>query len=87
MTRLSTSARKQIRVEKLARMSHEEANRRLSLSQHSGYSNFFSSSIDGKANSRRASPRAGPAAAPPHLSPPPGGGSQLDADSGVTVEC
>ena len=38
MTRLSTSARKQIRVEKLARMNHEEANRRLSLSQHSDYS-------------------------------------------------
>ena len=41
-------------VEKQARMTHEEANRHLSLIQSSGYSNFFSSSNDGKANSRRA---------------------------------
>ena len=36
-------------VEKHARMTHEEANWRLSLTQHSGYSNSFSSGNEGKA--------------------------------------
>ena len=44
------------------------------LTQPSGYSNFFSSSNDGKANSRRASLRAGAAAAPPTCPPVPQGG-------------
>ena len=71
-------------------MTHEEANWRLSLTQHSGYSNSFSSGNEGKATRddlhRKdwdgSSPQAGPAAAPPHLSLPPGGGSQLDEESG-----
>ena len=64
-------------VEKHARMTHEEATRRLSLTQPSGYSNFFSSGNEGKATRDDlhgkdwdgSSLRAGPAAAPPHLSP------------------
>ena len=64
-------------IEKHARMTHEEANLRLSLTQPSGYSNSFSSGNEGKATRddlhRKdwdgSSPRAGPAAAPPHLSP------------------
>ena len=64
-------------VEKHARMTHEEANWRLSLTQPSGYSNSFSSGNEGKATRddlhRKdwdgSSLRAGPAAAPPHLSP------------------
>ena len=71
-------------------MTHEEANWRLSLTQPSGYSDFFSSGNEGKATRddlhRKdwdgSSPQAGPAAAPPHLSLPPGGGSQLDEESG-----
>ena len=63
-------------VEKHARMTHEEANWRLSLTQPSGYSNSFSSGNEGKATRddphRKdwdgSSLRAGPAA-PPHLSP------------------
>ena len=63
-------------VEKHARMTHEEANWRLSLTQSSGYSNSFSSGNEGKATRddpyRKdwdgSSLRAGPAAFP-HLSP------------------
>ena len=78
-------------VEKLVGMTSEEANRRLSLPPPAGCRNSFSSCNDGKATSddlnRKdwdgSSPQAGPAAAPPHLSPPPPGGrSQLDADWG-----
>ena len=75
-------------VEKLATMPHQEANRRLSLTPPSGYSNFFSSSNDGKATSddlhRKdwdgSSPQAGPAAAPPHPSALLKEGSTLNAD-------
>ena len=63
-------------VEMHARMTHEEANWRLSLTQPSGYSNSFSPGNEGKATRddlhRKdwdgSSLRAGPAA-PPHLSP------------------
>ena len=69
-------------LEKLARMTPEEANRRLSLSPPAGCRNSFSSCNDGKATRddlhRKdwdgSSPRAGPAAAPPHLSPLQEGG-------------
>ena len=64
-------------VEKHARMTPEEANRRLSLTPPADCRNSFSSCNDGKATSddlhRKdwdgSSLRAGPAAAPPHLSP------------------
>ena len=39
----------QVIVEKHARMTHEEANWRFSLTQPSGYSNSFSSGNEGKA--------------------------------------
>ena len=63
--------------EKHAKMTHEEANWRLILTQPSGYSNSFSSGNEGKATRddlhRKdwdgSSRRAGPAAVPPHLSP------------------
>ena len=56
------------------------------LTQPSGYSNFFSSSNDRKANSRRASLRAGPAAAPPHLSFRPAGGVLLGGKIGSLLK-
>ena len=82
-------------VEKLARITPEEANRRLSLIPPAGCRNSFSSCNDGKATRddlhrkdwHGSSLRAGPAATPPYLSPPSGGGTQLDAGLGVTVEC
>ena len=63
--------------EKHAKMTHEEANWRLILTQPSGYSNSFSSGNEGKATRddlhRKdwdgSSRRAGPTAVPPHLSP------------------
>ena len=80
-------------VEKHASITPEEANLRLSLTPPSGYSNFFSSSNDGKATCddlhrkdwEGSSPRAGPAA-PPHLSPLLEGVT-VGRGSGVTVEC
>ena len=72
-------------VDKHARMTHEEANWRLSLTQHSVYSNSFSSGNEGKATcierigmdrpcglARRRLPTC----------PPPRGESQLDEESG-----
>ena len=56
------------------------------LTQPSGYSNFFSSSNDGKANSRRASLRAGPAAAPPRLPFRPARGVIIGRQNRVTFE-
>ena len=83
-----------IPVEKHARMTPEEANRRLSLTPPAGCRNSFSSCNDGKATSddlhRKdwdgSSLRAGPAAAPPHLSPS-WRGVAVGRGLGVTVEC
>ena len=62
-------------VEKLARMTPEEANRPLSFTPTAGCRNSFSSCNDGKATSddlhRKdwdgSSPQAGPAASPPRI--------------------
>ena len=71
-------------------MTHEEANWRLSLTQPSGHSNSFSSGNEGKATRddlhRKdwdgSSLRAGPAAAPPHLSFLPQWGHYWAAEGG-----
>ena len=83
-------------VEKLARMTLEEANRHMSLTPPAGCRNSFSSCNDGKAtcddlhrmNWDGSSPRAGPGGSSPTVVPSRrghywtsiGGGSLLDAD-------